>query len=665
MTYQIVLWLGFVVLALYVAIRRKDTARLYNSAWLAGGFLLLCLLGRLVLLGAYPGEFSSLSAGQILVCLWRGLLPDVLACLWWCGPVLLALNLPVQSVKWQKFWLSFGFVWLGVFALALAGDVIYFGFVHRHTGSDILNLFSLPSFLWQMAWLDYRGVLAGGIVCIGLAGWLGAYIAGKNGRPVKRAGVWEGAFLGMLGWICFQPFLLRPYAWIPYGYQYGVAQGHLIQNGVFTMWNHGVFKQQGYAFQKYHLPPAQAAMDPQKALETAKHFFMSSPQEQPVDPRYPLLRKRVQFNADARGRNVIILILESLQWKAIDTLAGTSTGATPHLDKLIAQGQVFNRFYSSSPDASLFGIGTILSGVCRITGFPYYGRGLETVSVSALGRLFAKEGYQTYFVQASSYKWMYIGPLARQMGFTVYSGEDLTPLLPYRSKNTVSDYEALMRLADSVQAASQPFLGVFFSLSTHEPFDAFYPLAFGNGTEKTFARQFPTDKYTRNLAYTDWAVGQFVDRLKQAGLYDNTVFILVGDHPRRGFSGSEPKEMFRVPFVLAAPGVLPPGANTRISSQADLLPTLVDLFHISQPYAAMGNSVLDKNTPGFAFISNLVGERVGLISAAGLAVEPLGGQTPGQDGLSRQRRQAAELNRAMYDLLRQGRWAPAETAGVR
>ena len=105
MTYQIVLWLGFVVLALYVAIRRKDTARLYNSAWLAGGFLLLCLLGRLVLLGAYPGEFSSLSAGQILVCLWRGLLPDVLACLWWCGPVLLALNLMAKILA---------FVWVCV-----------------------------------------------------------------------------------------------------------------------------------------------------------------------------------------------------------------------------------------------------------------------------------------------------------------------------------------------------------------------------------------------------------------------------------------------------------------------------------------------------------------------------------------------------------------------
>ena len=665
MMYQISLWLGFGVLALYVAIRRKDTARLYNSAWLAGGFLLLCLLGRLVLLFAYPGTFSSLSVGQILLCLWRGFLPDVLACLWWCGPVLLALNLPVQSVKWQKFWLSVGFVGLGVFALALAGDLIYFGFVHRHTGSDILNLFSTFGLVWQVVWVEYRTALAAGLAGVCLLAWAGIAIAGKNGRPVKGKLLWEGLFLCMLGWTCAQPFLARPYGWIPYGYQYGVTQGHLIQNGVFIMWNQWRANQSARPFQQYHLPPSQASMDSQTVLKTAQHFWMSSPQEQPVDPHYPLLRKRVQFNADARGRNVIILVFESLQWKAIDALAGTATGATPHLDSLIAQGQVFKRFYSSSPDASLIGIGTILSGVCPITGFPYYGRGLETVSVSSLSRLFAKEGYQTYFVHPAQHEWMYIGPLAQRMGFAVYSGEDLTPLLPYRSKNTVSDYEALMRLADSVQAASQPFLGVFFSLSTHEPFDAFYPLAFGNGTEKTFAQQFASDKYTRNLAYTDWAIGQFLNRLKQAGLYDNTVFILVGDHPRRGFSGSEPKEMFRVPFVLAASGVLPPGANTRISSQADLLPTLVDLFHISQPYAAMGNSVLDKNTPGFAFISNLVGERVGLISAAGLAVEPLGGQTPGQDGLSRQRRQAAELNRAMYDLLRQGRWAPAETAGVR
>ena len=89
------------------------------------------------------------------------------------------------------------------------------------------------------------------------------------------------------------------------------------------------------------------------------------------------------------------------------------------------------------------------------------------------------------------------------------------------------------------------------------------------------------------------------------------------------------------------------------------MPTLVDLFHISQPYAAMGNSVLDKHTPGVAFITKLPGERVGLISEAGTAEEPLAGQPPAPDGLSRQRQQAAALNRAMYDLLRQGRWFSA------
>ena len=650
------LWLSFLLLGVYVCVRRQDRVRLYNSAWLAGGFLLLCLLAKLGLWIAYRDVFPSLSFWQVLWCLGRGLLPDVLACLWWCGPVLVLLNLPVKSVKWQKTWLAFGFAGLGLFALALAGDIIYFGLVHRHTGSDILNVFTSFSLIWKVVRADYWAALAGGLAAVGLLAWAGVFAAAKTGRPQRGPWFWEAVFLGMLGWACLQPYIAWTYAWIPYGYSYGLEQGHLIQNSVFTMRNQWVLYKRPGAGQKKSQHPSLANTDPDKALQTAKHFLMSSRQEQGVDPQYPLLRKRLKFNADARGRNLIILILESFQWEHVDALSGGATGATPHLDHLIQQGVVFNRFYSCGQDSSLVGIGTILSGVCQISGASYFARGLESVPVSRLGNLFKQQGYQTYFVHPAEHEWMYIGPLAQAMGFAVSSGEDLTPQLSYRSPKTVSDYEAFMKLAAILQQSPQPFLGVFFSLATHEPFEEFAPLTFGNGLEKNFK----SDLYVRNLAYTDWALGQFLDQLKQAGLYENTVFVIVGDHPRRGPSYQKLKDFYRVPFVLVAPGILAPGQNDRLASQADILPTLVDLFHIRQPYAAMGNSVFDKSTPEFAFASHMAGEHFGLITRHGMTLETADILPSFQDGLPAQRGQAAELNRAMYDLLRQGRWTPEE-----
>ncbi len=661
MKYTIFLWLVFALVAVYVFARRKDRVRLCNSAWLVGGFLLVCFAGRLALLILYWQMFASLSFAQILLSFARGVWPDVLACVWWCGPAFFLLNLPVKSVRWQQVCLALGGIGLGLFALALTGDIVYFGLVQRHTGSDIFNLLSSLPLIWESVRRDYWMLVLTGAAVTGVLAWIGVYIAGKTGRPGRGACLWEGLALLLVGWLCLQPYLARPYAWLPYGYEYGLEQGHLTQNGVFTMWNHVLSRRYKKWASSWRMPHSLTTADAQNSLQTAKQFFMASRQEQPADQQYPLLRKRIKFNADARGRNLIILILESWQWDYVDALSDVPRGVTPNLDALIKRGVVFDRFYACGRDSSLQGVGTVLSSVCQTAGIPYYGKGLESVSVARLGELFANEHYQVYFSHAAAHRWMYIGPLAQLMGFTVHSGEDLTPQLSYRAAKTVSDYEALMRLADLVQTAKEPFLGVFFSLSTHEPFDAFYPLSFGGGRGNVLAEKFSSDKYTRNLAYTDWAIGEFVGRLKSAGLYDDTVFLIVGDHPRRGIPRPFGPGLFRVPFVLVAPGILAPGHNNRLSAQADILPTLVDLFHIKQPYAAMGNSMLDKTAPGFALVSSMEAQEFGLLTDDGLVLQRTFQSASGDKEETAQLKQAAELNRAMFDILRQNRWAPAYT----
>ena len=652
------LWIGFLLVGFYVSFRRKDRVRLCNSAWLAGGFLLVCVAGRLALLVLYWQMFASLSFAQILLSFARGIWPDVLACVWWCGPAFFLLNLPVKSVRWQQVCLALGGIGLGLFALALTGDIVYFGLVQRHTGSDIFNLFNSLSLIWASVRTDYWALALAGAAVTGLLAWAGVYIAGKNGRPGRGYVFWESVFLLMLGWLCLQPYLARPYAWIPYGYEYGLEQGHLTQNGVFTMWNHVLSRRYKKWASSWRMPHSLATADAQNSLQTAKQFFMASRQEQPADQQYPLLRKRIKFNADARGRNLIILILESWQWDYVDALSDVPRGVTPNLDALIKRGVVFDRFYACGRDSSLQGVGTVLSSVCQTTGIPYYGKGLESVSVTRLGNLFANEHYQVYFSQPSPSKWMYIGPLARQMGFLTHSGEDLTPQLKYRSKTMVSDYESLMQLADQLEHSKQPFLGVFFSLATHEPLDSFAPVSFGNGLEK----KFQADLYARNLTYTDWAIGEFVKKLKSAGLYDDTVFLIVGDHPRRGIPRPFGPGLFRVPFVLVAPGILEPGHNNRLSAQADILPTLVDLFHIKQPYAAMGNSMLDKTAPAFALVSSMEAQEFGLLTDDGLVLQRTFQSPTGGKKETAKLKQAAELNRAIFDILRKNRWAPSYAA---
>ncbi len=102
--------------------------------------------------------------------------------------------------------------------------------------------------------------------------------------------------------------------------------------------------------------------------------------------------------------------------------------------------------------------------------------------------------------------------------------------------------------------------------------------------------------YDGGIRYTDDLIQKFFDRLKEMGLYDNSIIVVFGDHGESiGDDLTRAEilttrlighfkvydELVRVPLLIKAPG-LNPG---RISSQVqliDLFPTILDFLNISQ-----------------------------------------------------------------------------------
>lgn len=103
--------------------------------------------------------------------------------------------------------------------------------------------------------------------------------------------------------------------------------------------------------------------------------------------------------------------------------------------------------------------------------------------------------------------------------------------------------------------------------------------------------------YDGGIRYTDNLIQGFFDRLKQLGLYDNSIVVVFGDHGESIGDDLTRKaeqldvrmvghvkvydELVRVPLLMKAPG-LKPG---RISSQVqliDLFPTILDFLNIPQ-----------------------------------------------------------------------------------
>ena len=140
-------------------------------------FLISAALFRAGLLLAYPGDFQALTAAQTRESFLVGARFDLSMALTLAGLPLLLLQLPFRWSRhraWQALW--HGFIYLGLlaFVFMMAVDLIYFGNVHRHVGSEINTLAQDMGSMVGMALRQYAGVLLAfglGAVCLGWAWW--------------------------------------------------------------------------------------------------------------------------------------------------------------------------------------------------------------------------------------------------------------------------------------------------------------------------------------------------------------------------------------------------------------------------------------------------------------------------------------------------------------
>ena len=142
-----------------------------------------------------------------------------------------------------------------------------------------------------------------------------------------------------------------------------------------------------------------------------------------------------------------------------------------------------------------------------------------------------------------------------------------------------------------LQSFEQPFYSKFITLTNHHPFDlseedaSIEPY---NSNSKTLNQFFPT------VRYMDEAVEQFFEQLKQSGLYEDSIIVLMGDH--YGISDFHNRAMAmyldkdeitpydhiqlqRVPFFIHIPGQ-DGKVISDIAGQIDVKPTLLHLLGV-------------------------------------------------------------------------------------
>jgi phosphoglycerol transferase MdoB-like AlkP superfamily enzyme len=156
----------------------------------------------------------------------------------------------------------------------------------------------------------------------------------------------------------------------------------------------------------------------------------------------------------------------------------------------------------------------------------------------------------------------------------------------------LKDKDFFEQSIQKLKTLSQPFYTKFITLTNHFPFIL--------SEEDRFIDEYDSEseilnRYFPTVRYTDEAIKYFVKRLKDEGLYDNTVIVIYGDHygisenhnpSVAKFLGKDQITPFdnmqlqRVPLIIHVPGQKGQ-VISKVAGQVDVKPTLLHLLGIS------------------------------------------------------------------------------------
>jgi arylsulfatase A-like enzyme len=117
-----------------------------------------------------------------------------------------------------------------------------------------------------------------------------------------------------------------------------------------------------------------------------------------------------------------------------------------------------------------------------------------------------------------------------------------------------------------------------------------------NDTDKAYLEAL----YDAEVTQSDAAFGAFLEDLKQRGLFDSSVVVVVSDHGDEFFEHGNVghaqgvyQELVHIPLMVRAPGVFPAGKVVEADVEAmDVFPTLLELAELPIPPETQGSSLL-------------------------------------------------------------------------
>ena len=290
----------------------------------------------------------------------------------------------------------------------------------------------------------------------------------------------------------------------------------------------------------------------------------------------------LEQTSKAEKRNVVLIHLESVRARSV-TPYNRDLETTPFLDELAKKSLLSERAYTTLPHTSK----AVTSVNCGIE--PHLTREVTEaqpngIPARCLPELLNEQGYNTAMFQSATGEFEDRGRLVENFGYNEFYPLETMSTEGFERSNYFG-YEDEIMLEPSrrwlEEHRDKPFLVTYLGVTGHHDY-----LPISRYGSQDFADDETINRYQNSVHYLDSYVETLVEQYKEMGLYENTIFIIYGDHGE-GFGKHDLyqhdntiyEEGIRIPLVVHDPKRFQSGERAEtLTSVTDLLPTVADLL---------------------------------------------------------------------------------------
>jgi phosphoglycerol transferase MdoB-like AlkP superfamily enzyme len=304
----------------------------------------------------------------------------------------------------------------------------------------------------------------------------------------------------------------------------------------------------------------------------------------------------VPFFGALKGKNIVLIQLESFQEFLIGKKVNEENEITPFLNQLVKKSIYFDNIYAQygmghTSDVELVILNSLYPLKDEIVNLKHFDKDFQ-----ALPKILKEKGYHSTAFHGFKGEYYNRKTMFQTYGFDQFYAENDYDL-DEKIGLGLSDHSFFQQSIKKMKNLKKPFFSLIISLTSHFPFDLPARLS---KLPKDVSNGSMLNQYFQSVHYTDQAIQSFFESMEQEGLIDNTAVILYGDHEGvplnhvdsliRYLGLDERKRTYndiilrKVPFLIYAKDLAEPGEghipNSVLGSTLDLAPTLLSLLGI-------------------------------------------------------------------------------------